>query len=86
MVSSILRSITHEPGSMTGYTSLSFIGKAEVSKRFRLISLVCPPDETLLAAEKGDAAQWPRCLRAHSPGAVPSASASDSASILARRV
>ena len=34
----------------------------------------------------GDAAQWPRCLRAHSPGAVPSASASASASILARRV
>ena len=27
---------------MTGYASLSFTGKADVSKRFRLISLVCP--------------------------------------------
>ena len=37
-----MRSITHEPGSMTGYASLSFTGKTAVSKRFRLISLVCP--------------------------------------------
>ena len=42
MVRSILRSITHEPGSMTGYASLSFTGKTAASKRFRLMSLVCP--------------------------------------------
>ena len=42
MVRSIFRSITHDPGSMTGYASLSLSGNAEVSKRLRLISLVCP--------------------------------------------
>src|SRR5215469_12992480 len=42
IVRSIFRSITHEPGSTTGYASLSLSGRAAMSKRFRLISRVCP--------------------------------------------
>jgi hypothetical protein len=36
-MSSIFRSITHEPGSMIGQASLSLVGRAAVPKRFRLI-------------------------------------------------